>query len=276
MWRLAGNQPHSVRIGDMWYAVNRLGPMGLLLSVSADMYDVAHMMGTEDAGTVGSALMHAFTQNILDESFMRGPADLIRATTESDRYGSAYIRNLLPSFLPFSVLQAQMARATDPYSRQARTIMDAIRARVPGLSETLFPRRDIWGNPMPSGDALIAPGVTAIYAQRMSTDPVNLAMLSLGVSPAPVERTIRNVKLTDQQYDDFSRIAGGLAKIRLDAIVQSPLWATMPNDSRYEVIKETIKENREVAVGQMFKKYPQIPRDAAKAQLARKTGQTVH
>ena len=276
MWRLAGNQPHSVRIGDMWYAVNRLGPMGLLLSVAADMYDVAHMMGTEDAGTVGSALMHAFTQNILDESFMRGPADLIRATTESDRYGSAYIRNLLPSFLPFSVLQAQMARATDPYSRQARTIMDAIRARVPGLSETLFPRLDIWGEPMPSGDALIAPGITAIYARRMSTDPVNLAMLALGVSPAPVERTIRNVKLTDQQYDDYARLAGRMTKMRLDAIVQSPLWATMPNSSRYQVIEETIKQNREAARGKVMWDNRQIAIDAAKAQIARKTGETVH
>lgn len=276
MWRLAGNQAHSVRIGDIWYAVNRLGPMGMLLSVSADLYDVAHQIGMEDADVVGKSLMHAFTQNILDESFMRGPSDLIRATTDPDRYGSGYVRTFLSSFLPYSVGMAQMARSTDPYSRQARTIMDAIRARVPGMSESLFPRRDIWGEAMPSGDALLAPGVTAIYTRQMTTDPVNRAMLDLGISPAPVERQIRNVPLTDQEYDDYARLAGRATKMRLDMIVRSPQWQMWPNASRHEVIEETIRQNREAARGMMFKKYPHIPADAAKAQIARKTGEPVH
>ena len=170
MWRLAGNQAHSIRIGNVWYAMNRLGPMGMLASVSADMYDVAHQIGAEDADVVGKSLIHAFTQNILDESWMRGPADLIQAVTESDRYGAGYVRNFATSFLPYSVGMAQMARASDPWSRQARTLMDAVKSKIPGLSESLYPRRDIWGEPMPSGDALLAPGVTAIYERKMSAD----------------------------------------------------------------------------------------------------------
>ena len=271
MWRLAGNQAHSVRIGDIWYDIHRLGPMGMLMSVAADLYDVAHQIGTEDADVVGKSLMHAFTQNILDESFMRGPADLIRAVTDPDRYGAGYVRNFLSSFLPDSVGMAQMARATDPYSRQARTIMDAVRAKVPGLSEALFPRRDIWGEPMPSGDALLAPGVTAIYATRMSNDPVNQAMINLGIGPAPVEREIRNVKLTDQQYDDFARLAGRLTKMRLDAIVRSPDWQTWPNATKHDVIEETLRQSRETARGRMMQLYPQIVRDAAQARIARAT-----
>jgi hypothetical protein len=274
MWRLAGNQAHSVRIGDIWYDVHRLGPMGMLMSVSADLYDVAHQIGTEDADTVGKSLMHAFTQNILDESFMRGPADLIKALTDSDRYGASYVRNFMASFMPYSVAMSQMARATDPYSRQARTLMDAVRAKTPGLSEALFPRRDIWGEPMPNGDALGAAGLTAIYESRMSNDPVNLAMLNLGIAPAPVERTIRNVKLTDVQYDDFARLAGRSAKMRLDAIVRSPDFQTWPASTRYEVMKETITQQREAARGVMMGKlYREIPREAAKQRVARITGQ---
>ena len=220
--------------------------------------------------------MHAFAQNILDESFMRGPSDLIKAVTDSDRYGPAYVRTMLSSFLPYSVGMAQMARATDPYSRQARSVMDAIRDRVPGMSESLFPRRDIWGDPMPSGDALFAPGVTAIYEQKISMDPVNRAMLALNVSPAPVERTIRNVKLTDQQYDEYARLAGHAAKIRLEAIVGAPDFQTWAPATKHEVFEETVRQARESARGMMMMKYPQIPRDAAKAQITRKTGETVH
>lgn len=276
MWRLAGNQAHSIRVGDIWYDVHRLGPLGMLMSVSADMYDVAHQIGTEDADVVGKSLMHAFTQNILDESFMRGPSDLIKAVTDPDRYGSGYVRNFVASFLPYSVGMAQMARASDPYSRQARTIMDAIRARVPGLSESLFPRRDIWGDPMPSGDALLAPGVTAVYERKMSADPVNQAMLSLSLGPAPVERQIRNVPLNDQQYDDFARIAGRTAKMQLDAMVRSPTWQIMPNEARHVYIEAELKAARDAARGWVMMKYPEIPREAALIERARKTGETIH
>ena len=269
MWRLTGNQAHSVRVGDMWYAMNRLGPMGMLASVSADLYDVSHQIGREDADVVAKTLMHAFTQNILDESFMRGPSDLIKAMTDPDHYGAGYVRTQLASFLPYSVLMAQMARATDPYSRQARTIMDTIRQHIPGISEELFPRRDIWGAMMPSGDALLAPGITAIYAQKMSNDPVNMAMMRIGVFPGPVGRTIRNVKLTDQEYDDFARLAGNGAKMRLDQIVRSDQFQLWDPVTQHNVFDEIIKQSREAARGLVMMKYPHIAQEAAKAQTDR-------
>lgn len=276
MWRLAGNQAHSVRIGDTWYDVHRLGPLGMLMGVAADMYEVAHQVGKEDMATVGKSLMHAITQNILDESFMRGPADLIKAVEDPGRYGQAYIRNFLASFVPYSVGMAQVARAIDPYSRQARTIMDAVKQHIPGLSEQLLPRRDVWGEPMPSREALLAPGVTAIYEQKISQDPVNQAMIKLGIAPAQVKRTIRNVPLTDQQYDDFARISGRMAKQRLDVIVRSPDFATWPAHVQHDVITEVIKQSREAASGIMMMQYPTIVQAATAAKLAKIRGETAH
>jgi hypothetical protein len=262
MWRLAGNQAHSVRIGDVWYDVHRLGPLGMLMGVAADMYEVAHLAGRQEYLEAAAHLQHALTQNILDESMMRGPADLLKATEDPGRYGAAYIRNFLSSFVPFSVGMAQMARASDPYSRQARTVVDALKNKVPGLSQTLLPRRDIWGEPMPNKEALGVAGLSAIYAQRMSTDPVNLALLDLSIYPAAVPRKIRNVDLTDQEYDDFTRIAGRMTKMRLDAIVKSHDFATWPNHIKHDIIEQTIKMNREVARGLMFAKYTHILEDA--------------
>ena len=272
MWRLAGNQPHSVRIGDMWYDVHRLGPLGMLAGVAADLYDVGHAIGTEDASKVAAMLMHSFTQNILDESFMRGPADLIKALEDSDRYGAAYARNFLSSFVPFSVGMAQMDRASDPYTRQARTVMDAIKAKIPGLSETLFPKRDVWGQEIPNLEALGHAGLTAIYMRQISADPVNIAMLQLNIAPAPVLRKIRNVDLTDQQYDDYARLAGRMVKQRLDTIVTSPDFQTWPPYVRTQVIEETIRQSREVAGGVMMSQYPEIAKQATAAKLAKVRG----
>lgn len=267
MWRLAGNQAHSVKIGDTWYAANRLGPLGMLLGISADLYEVVHQAQEGEIAEAAAHLQHAFTQNVLDESFMRGPSELIRALEESDRYGPQYVRNFLSSFVPYSVGMAQEARNIDPYSRQARTIVDAMKAKIPGLSETLLLRRDIWGEPMPSRQALINSGTTSIYTQQISKDPVNITMVALGISPANLPRKIRNVDLDDQQYDDFTRIAGRLTKSRLDAIVRSPDFKTWPPHIQRTVVEEVIKQSREVGRGLLLMKYPQIIRDAVEVRM---------
>jgi hypothetical protein len=278
MWRLAGNQAHSVRVGDIWYQVNRLGPMGMLAGVAADLYDVAHEASSADVMTAAAHLQHAFTQNVLDESFMRGPADLIKAVEDPGRYGEAYIRNFLSSFVPYSVGMAQIARAADPHSRQARTTMDAIRAKIPGhldsyFRDPLYARRDTWGEELPNPDALGLRGLTAIWEQRVGTDPVNLAMVQLGIAPAQVERKIRNVELTDQQHDDFARIAGRMTKMRLDTIVRSPDWQTWPGHIKHDVISEVIRQSREASRGVVMMKYPQIVKDAVEAKRQKMTGE---
>ena len=273
VWRQAGNQAHSIRIGDMWYDTHRLGPLGMLMGVSADMYEVAHLANEGEYLDAAAHLQHAFTQNVLDESFMRGPADLLRAVEDPGRYGQNYLKNMISSFVPYSVAMSQMARASDPYSREARTVTDAIKNKIPGLSETLLPRRDIWGEPMPNRKTLGPEGMLAIWETQVSKDPVNLAMLNLGVYPATLRRSIRNVDLTDEQYDEYAKIAGRTTKMRLDTIVKSPDYQRWPNHVKHDVMVEVIKQSREAASGLMMMKYPQIVRDATDAKIAKARGE---
>ena len=229
VWRLAGNQPYSVKIGQTWYAYHRLGPLAMILGVGADMHEVGAAMTTHEAGQVANLVVSSLAKSLLDESFMRGPSELIQAVEDPDRYGARYVRGQLATLVPFSTGMAQIARAADPYAREARTTMDAIRARIPGMSESLLPRRDLWGNPLPNSDALGAAGLTSIMETRAKSDPVTAAMLRLQYYPSQPERKLNGVPLSDQQYDDFSRIAGRMAKMRLDALVNTPGFSALPD-----------------------------------------------
>jgi hypothetical protein len=264
LWRMAGNQAHSVRIGNMWYDTHRLGPLGMLFSLSADAYQVAQHAGEGDVTGVMTSLHHAFIQNILDESFMRGPAEAIRAIEQPERYGRQWVDNFASSFVPYSVAMSQMERAVDPYSRNARNIIDTVKSKLPfeSLYGTVMPRRDIWGEELPNKEALGMKGLTAIYVQKMNDDPVNHAMLDLSVHKGQVERRIRGIDLNEQQFDDYARIAGRMTKQRLDVIVNSPDFQRMPNWVRKSVIEKVIEQNRETARGMMMMKYPEIPAQA--------------
>jgi len=240
------------------------------MSTAADLYEVAHQAEKGEFMKAAAHLQHAFTQNILDESFLRGPSDLVKAIEDPARYGGGYIRNFLSSFVPYSVGLSYMARASDPYTRDARTVVDAMKAKIPGLSQTLMPRRDVWGEIIPGRDAFISSGLTAIWEQQKNDDPVNQALLKLGIYPASVGRKIRNVELTPEQYDDWSRMAGRLAKIRMDSIVRSPSFQNMPPWVQHDLITEQLRQSREVARNMMFMKYPSILVDARSAKMEKR------
>ena len=180
IYTMVNGPPHSVRVGDIWYDIHRLGPLGMMVGITADLYEVGHKIADEDAATIAHSVAHAFTQNILDESFMRGPSDLIRALTDPDRYGKNWVKNFIASFTPYSVGLSQVARGIDPYSRQARDIVSAVKAKIPWASETLLPRRDVFGEPIPNKEALGVAGLSAIYEQKVNRDPVARALLDAG------------------------------------------------------------------------------------------------
>jgi hypothetical protein len=265
VWRyMQGNLPHAVKIGNFWFDVHKLGPLGLLASTAFDMYDVAHALSAGEGTQVARMFMHAITQNLLDESFMRGPADLIKAIEDSGRYGESYIRNFLTGFVPFSTEMGYVTRGIDPYSREVRSTMDAFKSRLPGLSETLHARRDLWGEPIPNLESVGTNFASTLYFNRLRNDPATVALQQIGDgwSPAMPDRKIRNVQLTDQEYDDFSRIAGRLTKIEINKLVQSPQWATFPIHIKRDLIKRSFEANREAAANQVMRMYKHIPIDA--------------
>jgi len=262
VWQAAGKQPYSVRIGDTWYSYKRLGPLGVQLGIAADLYDLSRTAATTgDMSDAAGRLIHAVAQNVLDESFVRGPADLLRAIHDPERYGGYYVRSELASFVPFSAGMSQVARAVDPYTRDARTVVDAIKAKIPFVSEGLRPKIDIWGNPVPSREGLGFDS-TAIWEQKQSSDPVNLEMMRLGYWPSAVERKIRGVHLTDEQHDEYSTVAGHIAKQNLDRVISSPQWQYIPDHVRKDLIDHTFRSTREAARGWMMSRHRDIPIEA--------------
>ena len=268
---LTGWQPYSVRIGDIYYQIHRLGVLGIGLGIAADLWDVAGYAAKGDLANTAAMAVHAVARNILDESFLRGPSELLGAIEEPTQHGESWAKGFFSSFVPFSVGLSQTARTLDPYMRQTRSVLDAIKAKIPFVSETLPPRYDIWGQPIPNRQALV-PEVTALYESRINTDPANQALLRLGVFPAQLPRKIRGVALSDEQYDLFSRTAGRMAKMRVDAIVRMPGFAMLPAGVQHDMLTSAIRGARETARSLVMMRYPDIVRAALAAKRAQLLG----
>src|SRR3546814_1747271 len=116
---------------------------------------------------------------------------------------------------------SQMASATDPNLREARNILDTIKSRVPGLSDELPERLNLWGQPLARGKSFGPDLVSPVWVSTERNDPLmsEVARLRLGLSKP--QRTIGGVELAPEQYARYVYLAGAPAKAYIDASVIS-------------------------------------------------------
>ena len=206
----------------------------------------------------------SIAKNILSKTWTKGASDLVEAINDPERYGERYIRNLAGSVVPTG--SAQVARTLDPHLREVRSIIDAVKARVPGLSQSLLHRRDVWGEPIKLEGSLGPDILSPIYESAMKQDPVNRELLKLKVFPAKLKRHIRGVELSDIQYDEFQIIAGKMTKQQLDAFVAVEGWFKIPEFLRIKTLKETVTKTRDQARVMMLMRHPTLFKDVLNKQ----------
>lgn len=260
IWRTE-YQPYSILIDGAWVSLHRFGSLGLLMGLGADLYDASQKASEEDLLTATMYGVHAIVQNLAEESWARGPADLAKAALMGS---STYAKELASTFLPFSSFNAYTAKSIDPYAREARTYMDFVMRKIPVASESLEPKVDVWGNYVPNNQAVGGP-LTAIWEKNSPRDPVDLEMIRLKMGMGPVPKKVAGQTLTPEQYTQYATSAGKLTKYHLDQIVNSPRWSMMTDDQKIETIKMTFKKDRAAAAGRLKWAHPEIPWKATRA-----------
>jgi hypothetical protein len=158
-----GWQPYSIKVGDQYYSYAGGEPITSTIGLAADAADVL-MRGDVDptkAEEVTAALTAAMSNQLTNKTFMQGFATLVSVLDDPQRYAGTAQDRLVASLVPRIVSQGE--RLVDPIQRETRSRIDVLRAQIPGLSETLPPRRNLWGQPIAIGGALGPDIVSPIY-----------------------------------------------------------------------------------------------------------------
>ena len=166
--------PYSIKVGDGWYAYERLDPLGRLLGIAADMAEI--MSWAEDGPVVegaqdlGSLAIASVLHHIGEGSWMASAGDFATLAAEAWGFrGDAGGMNTLARFvgrsawslLPYNNLIRGGYRGADPVYRDTRVVreegeelqaffdegINALKAQVPGWSDTLPPRIGMFGEP---------------------------------------------------------------------------------------------------------------------------------
>lgn len=252
----SGWQPYSVKIGDSYYSYGRLEPLGMLLGTAADFAEISGKIGKEDEKTITGLVLASVSNNLTSKTWLRGMSELIEALQDPDRYGEQYIRNLAGTLIPTGV--AQIARTRDPYLREARSIIDKLKERTPGLRETLPTRKDVFGEEIKLEGGVGPDIVSPIYQSVAKDDPLIAEMLRLKVTPGRPLRAIRGVELEPEEFSALQETTGRMIRRGLETLVSNPQWAELPDEAKTDLMDEMVRKSRDYGRATVMVQFPDL------------------
>lgn len=135
--------------------------------------------------------------------------------------------------------------------REARSPIDRIRSRVPGLSNDLYPRRDVFGREMRQQGGVGPDFVSPIWTSTARRDPTLDALVKARAVITPPKRSYteggKKVEWTPAEYDRLQEVTGQLAQPRLAALVKAVEWARTPQEDQQEAVRKTMTKVRKDA-----------------------------
>lgn len=273
--RRQGWQPYSIKVGDKYVQYGRLEPLGMLFGMAADMSEISGLAGEElapEIDSLASAIVMSIGKNVTSKTWLRGVSEAIEAMEDPDRYGNRYVQNYASSLIPTGV--AQVERSINPEVEAVYSMTDALKKRIPGLSDSMPKRRDLWGEPVTTqvsrGERSWAEtafsAISPIYVSEGKDSPIDkeLTRLKLGISMPSRKQEILGVsmELTPQMLDDYivlmnkTDLGNGNLKQTLNELVSNPDYKRMGNEMKEEYIKKTFTKARLSAKAQLMEKYP--------------------
>jgi len=288
--RATGWQPYSYKTDDGTYvSFRRLDPFATFFGLVADWSEInfrSEEHFSEPLKTFGSAIGISLARNIHNKSYLSGISQVIDAFGEPDRYMARWARMRAASYIPNLIAQSKVTLADDTYLREVRNVFDAWKGRLPGVSTSLEPRRNILGQPVDAtiasvplfSGASIPDWVSPIAISHEKNDPVmkEIAALQHGFSlpsttlSGSVDMLEFRNKDNRSSYDHWLeghgtvKIGGRNLHNALGRLIRSNSYKRLSyadtlegfDSPRIQQIRSLIGRYRRAALKQTFKAYP--------------------
>lgn len=266
--RATGWQPYSIKVGDTYYAYNRLDPTGALLGLAADMAEIMGQTTEADAQKVAVAAGLSVAQNMASKTYMSGLVDFMDAffssstDPEANNYKlNSWITRTAASVVPSGV--AAVERSISPELTATYGILDRIKSRIPGYSEGLPPRRNIFGEPVVLEGGIGPDIMSPIYISTAKEDPIADELVAQQVSISMPRRVINEVELDANQYDKYILLYSGQDNKGMKNVPLKAKLKELFAKPGYKRATDGPEGGKALAIQAVFTAY----RDSAKAQL---------
>lgn len=173
-WQRAGNRPYMVRWPGTEGVQLPIEPFAMHMGAIADTVDLLKFAKDADGEQVAMSAVLGIGHAFLSRTYMQSLSDAMEAFQHPDTDGQRWSRNLAASLaVPRGI--ADIAGAIDPWQRAHYSLLQAIEAKLPFVSQNLPHARTLWGDPIPLPDAYL-PGLSEL-AQLPGQSPAIAGMV---------------------------------------------------------------------------------------------------
>lgn len=242
----SGWRPNSIRFGDQWVSYQLMQPISVQAALIGNAYEAWVEQGAkgEDAPTVAAQTLARSVNSFLDQSFLSGLFDIAEALKDPERSAGRWAGRQAHSLTPFSGLQRTIRDAKDAVQRAPRGAGEQLRAGVPGISETVPPRIDRFGEAVTREGGPTRRALDPFNASTVKHDPVADELARLGVKLTLPSRSVTGQTLTRQQEVDVQQRRGRAVRAALERLVAAPGYQRMSDTLKTEVLEKAIETAR--------------------------------
>ncbi len=284
LWMDAGHQPYSIKVGDKYYSYRRLDPWATFLGISADLMEIEQNTYGElsdaesnEIGSLAKATALAMFRNLGEKSYLQGAIRLAGALAAPEREAESWLEGAVGVGVPNLFNQLN----DDPYLREIESLTDKLKSRTPGLSDTLAPRRNIFGEkiekPSYAGSGIFEALSPFAYSE-VENDIVKEELIRVQHNFSP-PRSIKEGMIDLRQfenargqsaYDRWQELHGSVVikgrtlKEELERLIQSADYQRMLDSSdsglnpKVDELKKVLRKYRARAYKQLLVEYPEL------------------
>jgi hypothetical protein len=254
-WELEGKQQNSILVNGKWRNINSIGPEAMVMLAGSKAQEE---LGKGD-GSFGS-FAGSLGKDYLDQTFLAGVQQPLQAISDPQRYGTNYVSNTVGSMVPNIIKDA--AKSGDPYMRETsapgdpiKSSSNAIKHGIPGLRNSLLPRRDVLGDMLPNDQQGAGAFLDLFNSRnpRSGTVTDELQRLNNVGENATPTRLLRNqtilgekVKLTPEQLNQLKGESGAMVKEALERLISSPSYQALTDEQKSQAITKTVQDVRKM------------------------------
>lgn len=229
MWEATGKSENSIRIGDKWYPVVKVAPVGPLMLIGG------YLRRAQDGGEAGPAQMASTALASMgtvmsDQPAFQGTESLQQIKEDPIGGGWKFAQRQAASLVPGML--AQVAQWQDPVVRERDAIGEHFMARIPGLRDNLTPRADVFGQRVPTATGF-ADNFLNPFRPRPDRTARNEFLRELDRVGFQVTR-LR--KAAGESQEDFYRrreLEGTMLRDVLLLATQDPTYTSIPEGRRW-------------------------------------------
>jgi hypothetical protein len=196
-----------------YISYSRLEPFSLPLQMAATYGEMSGQMGEVELMDMAASMTIGLAEAIKSKSYFSGLVEIIAAMDNPKQKLPKLWERLTSSFVPAGVNHINRVYFDDTM-REVSGVMEAFKAKLPGYSKDLPPRRNIFGEPVTWAMGLGPDTVSPFMTRTSANDAVNAEFQRLVDSfgfgmDMSAYRRFEGVELTPQERDRYITMTAG-------------------------------------------------------------------